>query len=155
MMSSKTKANAPWAHTYLQIIRRRWGSLAHLCFLFFALATNILVGAMLILGGSATVNQLTGMPTLAAIFLTPVSVAIYALIGGMRSTLLADYAHTSVLVSLIFVFAFTVYATSDKIGSPQAMYDLLLAAEPVPGNAEGSYLTMRSLDGLKFGIINV
>jgi Na+/proline symporter len=72
MMASKTKINAPFAHTYLQIIRERWGTTLHLVHLAFGLATNILVGSMLILGGSATVNQLTGMPTLAAVFLTPI-----------------------------------------------------------------------------------
>jgi len=46
----------------------------------------------------------------------------------------------------------------DKIGSPARMHDLLVAAaaaEPVPGNAHGSYLTMRSKNGLIFGVINV
>lgn len=60
MMASKTKLNAPYANTYLQIIRERWGKLLHVVHLCFGLATNILVGSMLILGGSATVNQLTG-----------------------------------------------------------------------------------------------
>lgn len=53
---------------------------------------------------------------------------------------------------------FTVYATSDKIGSPGAMYDMLKEAaikKPVSGNAGGSYLTMRSKSGLIFGVINI
>lgn len=63
---------------------------------------------MLIPGGSATVTDLTGMSTLAACFLIPVGVAVYVLIGGMRSSLLADYAHTAVLLVFILVFMFTV-----------------------------------------------
>ncbi len=148
MMASKTKLNAPFAHTYLQIIRERWGTKLHVVHIFFGLATNILVGSMLILGGSATVHQLTGMPIIAAIFLTPISVAIYTLVGGLRATFLADYAHTTVLVVLILSFGFVVYAASEKIGSPRAMYDLLVEATPVVGNADGSYLTMRSISGL-------
>jgi len=38
------------------------------------------------------------------------------------------------------------------------MHDLLAAAaaaNPVPGNAHGSYMTMRSKNGLIFGVINV
>lgn len=35
------------------------------------------------------------------------------------------------------------------------MHDLLSSAAPVANNAEGSYLTMRSLSGLRFGIINI
>ena len=66
--------------------------------------------------------------------------------------------HTTVLFAIIFVFVFTVYATSPKIGSPAAMHSLLAAASekaPVSGNAHGSYLTMRSKNGLIFGVINV
>jgi Na+/proline symporter len=41
---------------------------------------------MLILGGSATVTDLTGMNTVAACFLIPLGVSIYVLAGGMRGT---------------------------------------------------------------------
>jgi len=54
------------------------------------LATNIIVSSMLILGGSATVTDLSGMNTIAACFLIPVGVAIYVVVGGMRATLLCD-----------------------------------------------------------------
>ena len=57
---------------------------------------------------------------------------------------------------------FTVYGATDKIGSISKMYELLAQASernPVPGKAGGSYLTiyltMRSLDGLIFGVMNV
>ena len=62
------------------------------------------------------------------------------------------------LLTSVQVFVFTVYATSPKIGSPSAMHRLLTAAaaaNPVPGNAHGSYLTMRSKNGLIFGVINI
>jgi SSS family transporter len=157
-LSAKLKLNAPHAYTWLEIIGARWGKLAHLVFLFFGLATNIIVSSMLILGGSATVTDLSGMNTIAACFLIPIGVAIYVVVGGMRATLLCDYTHTAVLFAIIFVFIFTVYATSDKIGSIGKMHELLTAAaakNPVRGNAEGSYITMRSKNGLIFGVINV
>ena len=53
---------------------------------------------------------------------------------------------------------FTVYAVSPKIGSISKMHELLdaaSAAKPVSGNAHGSYLTMRSKNGLIFGVINI
>lgn len=58
--------------------------------LFSRLATNVIVSSMLILGGSATVTDLTGMSTIAAMFLIPLGVAIYVVAGGMRATLLCD-----------------------------------------------------------------
>ena len=72
--------------------------------------------------------------------------------------MLGDYTHTTVLFVIILVFMFTVYATSDLIGSPTAMWNLLQAQSaisPVDGNAQGSYVTMRSKGGLIFGVINV
>lgn len=157
-LAAKLKMHAPYAHTWLEIVAARWGTLAHLVFMFFGLATNIIVSSMLILGGSATVASLTGMNTIAACFLIPLGVAIYVVVGGMRATLLCDYTHTTVLFVIIFVFVFTVYATSPKIGSISAMHDLLAKSAieaPVSGNAHGSYLTIRSKNGLIFGVINV
>ncbi|KAG6859950.1 hypothetical protein C0995_001386 [Termitomyces sp. Mi166 len=157
-IAAKLKLNAPNAHTWLEIVGKRWGTLAHGVFLFFGLATNIIVSSMLILGGSATVTDLTGMSTIAAMFLIPLGVAIYVIAGGMRATLLCDYTHTTVLLAIILTFVFTVYSTSPKIGSIRTMHALLTAASdaaPVPGNAAGSYLTMRSKNGLIFGVINV
>ncbi|KAG9311247.1 urea transporter [Chiua virens] len=157
-LAAKLKLNAPYAHTWLEIVATRWGTLAHLVFMSFGLATNIIVSSMLVLGGSATVTSLTGMNTIAACFLIPLGVAIYVVVGGMRSTLLCDYTHTSVLFAIILTFVFTVYATSQYIGSISKMHELLSEVTqimPVSGNAQGSYLTLRSLNGLIFGVINL
>jgi len=63
-----------------------------------------------------------------------------------------------VILVVILIFAFTTYATSDILGSPGKVYDLLLQAaarHPVDGNAGGSYLTMRSKEGAIFFVINI
>lgn len=52
----RIKLNAPKAHTFLEVIRVRWGKAAHIVFMFYALATCLLVSAMLVTGGSATVT---------------------------------------------------------------------------------------------------
>lgn len=49
-------------------------------------------------------------------------------------------------------------ATSDELGSVGKMYDLLqkaAAAIPVEGNQDGSYLTMKSNQGLVFGAATI
>lgn len=51
-----------------------------------------IVTAMLLLGGSAVVNYLTGMNTIAACFLLPVGVVVYTLFGGIKATFMSDYA---------------------------------------------------------------
>ena len=115
--------------------------------------TNILVTAMLLTGGSAVIQDLTGMNPVAACFLLPVGVVLYTMFGGIKATFLTDYVHTVMILIIIFIFAFTTYATSDILGSPGAVYDALVAASerhPVAGNAGGSYLTMQSKEGAIF-----
>ncbi|KAM0791370.1 hypothetical protein ACM66B_005835 [Microbotryomycetes sp. NB124-2] len=143
--AAKFKLNAPGAHTFLEVIRARWGKAGHVTFGFFSLATNVIVSSMLMTGGSSTVSDLTGISIPAACMLIPTGVVLYVVSGGMRASLIADYLHTSALFCSILVFMFTVYATSDKIGSPVAMWELLKAAgerDPVDGNAAGSRLTL-------------
>lgn len=157
-LAIKCKQRAPNAHTYLEIIKARYGTIGHACYMFYALATNVLVTAMLLTGGSAVVNDLTGMNTVAACFLLPVGVVLYTLFGGIKATFLTDYIHTIVIIAIIMTFAFTVYATSDYLGSPSAVYDLLREAainHPVEGNAGGEYLTFRSRPGGIFFVINL
>lgn len=55
--------------------------------------------------------------------------------------------HTVVIYVVMLMSIFVVYTTSDIIGSPERMWQLLrdaAALHPVSGNAEGSYLTMSS-----------
>lgn len=73
-LAIELKRRAPNAHTFLEVIKARYGTLPHVVFMVFGLVTNILVSLMLIVGGSATVNALTGMHTIAAIYLLPVGV---------------------------------------------------------------------------------
>ncbi|KAJ7668024.1 solute symporter family transporter [Mycena rosella] len=158
ILACKIKQNASRCHTYLEIIHIRYGVATHWVFIFFALLTNILVGSQLLLGGSAVVTSLTSMNVYAAIFLIPLGVCVYVVLGGLRATFLCDYSHTMILMIVMLYFMFSVYTTNPLIGSPVAMYGLLQDAalsRPVPGNAGGSYLTMKSNFALVFGVIQL
>lgn len=72
----------------MEIIYTRYGVLTHWVFIFFALLTNVLVSSQLLLGGSAVVTSLTGMNVYAAIFLIPLGVCVYVVLGGLRATFL-------------------------------------------------------------------
>ncbi|EFQ87488.1 hypothetical protein PTT_17016 [Pyrenophora teres f. teres 0-1] len=152
------KRRAPNAHTFLEAVRARYGKTTHFVYITFGLFTNILVTAMLLTGGSAVISSLTGVPTAAACFLLPLGVVVYTMFGGIKATFLTDYVHTVILLIILLIFAFTTYATGDRLGSPKAVYERLQELSettPVPGNAGGSYLTMRSKDGAIFFIINI
>ncbi|ROW00925.1 hypothetical protein VSDG_02876 [Cytospora chrysosperma] len=156
LIAIKIKTNAPGAHTFPEIILAHHGRWNHLTYLFFAWATNLLVGACLVLGGSQVVAALSGMNVYAACFLIPLVVAAYVISGGLRSTFIADYAHTVILFVAIFIFGFSMYATSPTVGSIGKFYDMLVEAGeamPIASNAHGgSYLTFKSNDGLVFAI---
>ncbi|KAK9479558.1 Sodium:solute symporter family-domain-containing protein [Lipomyces japonicus] len=152
------KRRAPDAHTFLEVVRARYGAPAHIVFLLFGIATNILVTAMLLTGGSAVVNSLTGMNTVAACFLLPLGVIVYTLFGGIKATFLTDYIHTVIILVIIAIFAFKTYATSPLLGSPGEVWEILTQLSkqfPVSGNAEGSFLAMRSKEGAIFFVINI
>ena len=157
-LAIKAKERAPGAHTYLEIVKARYGSGAHGVMLFFGLATNVLVTAMLLSGGSAVVSDLTGMNTVAACLLLPLGVVVYTLFGGIKATFLTDYAHTVVIIVIIMVFSFSAFATSDKLGSPAVVWEAvtkLAETQPREGNAGGSYLTLHSRSGGIFFVINI
>ncbi|CAK3944301.1 urea active transporter 1 [Lecanosticta acicola] len=154
-LAIELKRKAPNAHTFLEAIRARYGPATHGVYMAFGLATNVLVTAMLLTGGSAVASSLCGIPTAAACFLLPVGVVLYTIFGGIKATFLTDYVHTICIMTVLFIFGFTAYATSDLLGSPGAVWEALMARHPVEGNAKGSYLTMRSREGGIFFLINV
>ena len=167
ILAIELKRKAPDAHTFLEIIRARFGNGTHKIFLGFALTCNMIVTGMLLLGGAAVVNGLTGMDITIAAFLIPVGVMIYTLVGGLKATFVADYMHTVIIYIVILTFVAMVFFISPVTGGIEGMYNKLAEAavlkpvlEPTfvpgePGNAMGAYLTMASAGGLIFGVINI
>jgi len=167
ILAIELKRKAPNAHTFLEIIRARFGNGTHKIFLGFALTCNMIVTGMLLLGGAAVVNGLTGMDITIAAFLIPVGVMIYTLVGGLKATFVADYMHTVIIFLVILTFVSMVFFISPITGGIEGMYNKLAEAavlkpvlEPTfvpgePGNAMGAYLTMASAGGLIFGVINI
>ena len=181
VLAISLKKVAPSAHTVAEIVNARWGKMAHLTFLFFCFAANIIVTSMLLLGGAATVQALTGVDYRIAAFLIPWGVILYTASGGLKATFLASYIHTAiifaVLVTMVFVVYIKVYSSDifytflgqtvsytldeckDIYSDPQTGETFFVpgtyACGPVSGNYSGSYLTMLSSGGLMFGIINI
>lgn len=139
---------------------------------------------MLLLGGAATVEALTGMDYKLASFLIPWGVILYTFAGGLKATFLASYIHTAVIYFILVIFVTIVYLKTyssdqiyqflawnvdytesecEQIYSDNPMSDdyttffepSTYSCGPVPRNNGNSYLTMISADGLMFGIINI
>ncbi|EIW76837.1 Na+/solute symporter [Coniophora puteana RWD-64-598 SS2] len=158
MVASKVKMNANGAHTFLEIAKARFGTGVHLLFTFYGFLCVLIVCGSLLLGGAATVNALTGMNIIAACFLLPIGIAVYVIFGGLRATFICDWSHTIILFVIIYTFIFRAYGTSPELGSVSRLYELLQQASaetPVVGNHDGSYMTMKSNQGLVFGAATI
>lgn len=173
ILSFHLKKKCANAHTIGEIIYARWGTACHIVFLYFFLLTNILVLAMLIGGGASVFQVMTGLDRGSASFL--IRVFFYSGSGGVLSQYMSAYLHVSLSFLLMLGFMFEVYMFSDTLGSPDAIYDRLTAVASqsdetciefgydvstqtcggVQGNLDGSYLTVQSLNGLFFGVINI
>jgi SSS family transporter len=182
VLAISLKKVSPSAHTVAEIVNARWGRTAHITFLIFCFLANIIVTSMLLLGGAATVQALTGMDYRLAAFLIPWGVILYTASGGLQATFLASYIHTVIIYAVLITMIFIVYV---KVYSSDTIYRFLdqtvsysdeecaeifstdgtanttffvkgdYACGNVSGNHAGSYLTMLSADGLMFGIINI
>jgi SSS family transporter len=159
IIATNLKRKAPNAHTFLELVKVRYGTSAHLTFLFFAFLTNVIVMVMLIAGSAGVLQVITGMQVEVACLFIPLGVIMYVIHGGLRSAMIMETLLTSVIYMIILAFGVAVYSSdSSQIGSPAKMFELLTAASfrsPVDGNAEGSYMTLASREGLIFGIINL
>ena len=195
VLAIEVKRKAPTCHTFLEMVKVRWGKTAHFVFTYYAFATNLIVTAMLILGGGSCMAFTSGMNVYLASFLIPITVLTYTMLGGLKATFLASYIHTAIIFVGLVLFVTRTYVINDcpdtpvgsipkeqcnSIGSASVMYERLafiagldpaeLGTAATPGAHHGaaaldkngetqnrgdSYLTMLSVPGLEFGIINI
>ncbi|KAL1988314.1 hypothetical protein VTN96DRAFT_9997 [Rasamsonia emersonii] len=156
LLGISCKRKIPEAHTSLEVVRVRYGRIAHVVFMVLCLINNIFACANMLLGASAAISAMTGMHTIAATFLLPVGVSIYTFVGGIKATFLTDYFHTVVILIITCYFSIKAF-TFSEVGSASHLYDLVQAAgfrHPLEGNYKGTYLTMTSKDAILFGIIH-
>ncbi|EXJ82771.1 hypothetical protein A1O3_06586 [Capronia epimyces CBS 606.96] len=152
------KLKAPHAHTSLEIVRTRYGSIAHGVFTILNLINNIFGCSSIILAGSQLMTGITGVHLVAATILLPLGVVAYTAVGGLKATFLTDYVHTAVALILIIFFTLKVL-TNEHIGGIGGLYDKVRAAEaagtilPVPGNYAGSLLAFKSKGAIIFSTL--
>ena len=158
ILAIELKRKAPMTHTFPEMLYVRYGQHSHKVFLFFGLMTNTIVTAMLVLGGAAVVNSLTGVDITLAAFLLPLGIIFYTIFGGLKATFFAEYINVALIFVVVLIFVIVIYFVSPEIGGIAGMYDKLTEASalrPVEGNAMGSFLTMASIGALIFGVINI
>ena len=157
VLAVEIKRKCPAIHTALEVVHARWGTGPHLVFMAFMLITNIIVTSMLILGGSAVINALSGVDLTAAAFLIPFGVTIYTAQGGLMATFMASWAHVAIIYIALCIFMFIIYTSDPMLGSPKRVWDhlnIMNGVVPIEFNQPmGTMLTMKSHNGLLFGIV--
>merc|ERR1719456_692591 len=128
ILAIQVKRRASHMHTFCEIVYARFGMYPHIVMVLFALLANLIVTAMLLLGGSATIQDLTGVDKKFAAFLVPILPCwIYTVYGGLRATFFASYIHTTVIFLMLIIFTFAVYSgggdCSGLFGSPGAVFN--------------------------------
>jgi SSS family transporter len=158
VIALELKKRAPSCHTFTEFLYLRLGKFGHKVFLIFALLTNSIVTAMLVLGGAVALNALTGIDIIIACFIIPISIMMYTYFGGLKATFFADYINTSLIFIVILILVSGIYFFNPNIGGITGLFEGLQLASiinPVEGNSGGSYLTLASVGALIFGIINI
>ena len=158
VIALELKKKAPSSHTFTEFLYLRLGKFGHKVFLLFALLANSIVTAMLVLGGAAALNALTGIDITIACFVIPLSIMMYTYFGGLKATFFADYLNTSLIFIVILILVTGIYFYNPQIGGIAGLFEDLQVASainPVAGNSGGSFLTLASIGALIFGIINI
>lgn len=158
VIALELKKRAPSSHTFTEFLYLRLGKFGHKIFLLFALLANSIVMAMLVLGGAAALNALTGIDITVACFIIPLSIMMYTYFGGLKATFFADYLNTSLIFIVILILVIGTYFYNPHIGGITGLFEGLQRASivnPVEGNSGGSFLTLASVGALIFGIINI
>lgn len=81
-LAIQAKRRVPNAHTLLELIRGRYGTVAHILWIILCLINNLLIFSSMLVGASAAVTAVTGMNLVAVTYLLPMGVAIYTYFGG-------------------------------------------------------------------------
>lgn len=172
------KIRVPYAHTSLEIIRQRYGDVGHIVFIIMNLVNNVFGCASMILTGSQLVYGVSGMHFVAACVLIPLGgepapewhlvhkllssaskltpwvVVLYTAVGGLKATFLTDFLHTLVALVLIIYFTLAIL-THDAVGGLSGLWEKVMATASenyIPGNYEGSLLTMKSKNSIIWGL---
>ncbi|KAG9793324.1 hypothetical protein KCU88_g664, partial [Aureobasidium melanogenum] len=142
-VSSKIKANASGASTFLQVAKVRFGVSGHLAYMFAALVANFVVGSEILIGGAGVITGMTGISQYAAIWLLPLVIVAYVLTGGLRATFVSYWQRSIAArpagTSKAFIFAGCFFfSVAFGVGSSMGLAARALATNPAfPAYPEG------------------
>ncbi|XHG02661.1 hypothetical protein AWENTII_006004 [Aspergillus wentii] len=156
VLAIHAKVKVPNGHTVLEIVRLRYGTSAHLVYIFLCFVTNLLSVTSMILGAAGVITALTGMHIIASTFLLPLGVVVYTVAGGLKATFLTDYVHTFIVMVILCFLTIKAF-TNPAIKDLDSFYNILVEASKsryIEGNYQGSVLSFKSKSSIIFGLVH-
>ncbi|KAK3802818.1 hypothetical protein RRG08_012330 [Elysia crispata] len=159
-LSITFKTRAPGAKTYLQVIKARFGTPAHLVYCVFALMVNVVILSVLIIAGHALFTGLVSDISDELILLIFATLfGSYSFVGGLGSTFYVSYANALITFVILSVYIIELFYLPDKaqlpFGTLEDIYDKVTVLQGPEDNEERSYLTFWSLDSLIWAVQGV
>ncbi|VEL17717.1 unnamed protein product [Protopolystoma xenopodis] len=110
IFAMQMRIRAPGATTYLQVIRARFGPLAHLLYCVSALVNTVIVLIMLMLGGCAIITKLTTNLSLeVCLGVIACATCLISLTGGMGSAFYVSYLVLIFTLATVATFVLTIF----------------------------------------------
>jgi Na+/proline symporter len=91
VLAIELKRKAPNAHTFLELVKHRYGAPGHIVLAIYSLIYQIFISVNLLVGGAAVFHLTTGMHQVAVCFLFPLGVCVYTFFGGIKATFLTEW----------------------------------------------------------------
>jgi Na+/proline symporter len=95
VLAIELKRKAPNAHTFLELVKHRYGAPGHIILAVYSLIYQVFIAVNLFVGGAEVFNIVTGMNKIAVCFLFPISICIYTHFGGIKATFLTEWGKPS------------------------------------------------------------
>ncbi|RNA39194.1 urea-proton symporter DUR3-like [Brachionus plicatilis] len=158
ILCMEVRIKAPGSRTFLQIIQARFDKKTHMLFCIYALLTNLIVSAMLIVGGIACLTySFKDLSPEYSILLFILAMSIYVFFGGLGGLFYLSYFSTLVILIVIVVMFMSIFYVNSStlgFGSIKNIFDRFSCISN-PNNLGNSYKTFFSLDSFLFGVINL
>ncbi|XP_045204552.2 uncharacterized protein LOC123557251 [Mercenaria mercenaria] len=159
IVSVYLKTRAPGAKTYLQIMKARYGKPAHVIFVILALLVNLCVVSTLIVAGVATFQSYTvDASNEFCVMIIAVLFGSYSFIGGLGTTFYVSYFNAVLIFGILIALNVKILYSPDSdsgVGSIDKIYEKMQCLIAPEGNAERSYFTFKSENGLVWAFMGL
>jgi len=161
IVAAEIRIKAPGAKTYLQVIKGRHGTFAHVTLLTFALLLNVMVSGMVMMEGVHILTEVTdGVGEEVTSIVIAIVIAFFTVVGGVGGYIYVAYFTCALIMSIVLVYLTDMYQDplareDNEWGSHNDIFPYIECSQTDEDNKDFSALTFISLKGMFQGIVLV